>query len=486
MVRSPKIIPIILSGGFGSRLWPLSRESFPKQYQPLIKNNSKSLLQITQERIAKIDNISKPIIICNEEHRFIVAEQMREINEKPLSIILEPISKNTGPAITVAAIKSIEKGDDPLLLFLSADHIIKDNKKFNEAINKAIEYAENGKLITFGIVPSYPETGYGYIESIKSVDNKKLKGYQIKSFVEKPNLNKARELIKDKNFFWNSGIFLFKASTILSEINRYSPKLISTCKKALEKKDYDLDFQRLDKKEFELCEKISIDFLVLEKTKLGFVLPLDVGWSDIGSWKSLWEIEEKNIDGNVISGNIISRKSKDCYFRSENKLLVCLGLSNIIIVETKDATLIAQKDISLELKNVVEYLNKKDYPEGKMHKKIYRPWGYFISIEEDLKWQIKKLVVNPGASLSLQMHHHRAEHWVVLKGIAKVEINSETNYLEANQSIYIPLGSKHRLSNPKEFPLTLIEVQSGEYLGEDDIVRFEDIYGRKEASKKTK
>ena len=472
------IIPIILSGGKGTRLWPLSRESFPKQYQSIIKNNQKSLLQITQERISEIPNILDPIIICNEEHRFIVAEQMREINVKPLSILLEPIPRNTAPAVTVATLKALEHKKDPLLLFLPADHLIKNKSKFTECINAAVNYTKKGRIVTFGVCPTHPETGYGYIEAKNFSSDELLSGYEISSFIEKPKIEKAKKLIKNKRFSWNSGIFLFKANTFLNEIKKFSPEMICNCEKSIKNSNLDLDFQRIEKKAFTSCENISIDKAIMEKTNLGTVIPLSAGWSDIGNWESLWQSEEKDVHGNVIHGKVIGKDSKNCYWRSENKLLVGIGLEDIVVVDTRDAILVANKRFSQEVKDIVEELNKNQFPESKMHKKIYRPWGHFTSIETGQRWQIKKLVVNPGASLSLQMHNHRSEHWIVVEGRAHVEINDKKQFLEINQSIDIPLGAKHRLSNLEDNPLAIIEVQSGSYLSEEDIIRFEDAYGR--------
>lgn len=477
-MSNTNILPVILSGGKGTRLWPLSRESFPKQYQSIIKNNQKSLLQITLKRISKIPNILKPIIICNEEHRFIVAEQLREINISPLSILLEPFPRSTAPAITIAALKALEHQKNPTLLFLPADHIIKNEQKFVQTINAAIKYSSEGRLVTFGINPTRPETGFGYIEADKVFEKEKIEGYEIKKFIEKPNLEKAKELIKDRRYFWNSGIFLFRADFILNEIEKIYPEMISCCKKSIENKILDLDFQRLEKKSFAACKNISIDEAIMEKTKLGTVLPLDAGWSDVGNWESLWESETKDLNGNVFSGEVISKDSKNCYWKSDDKLLVGVGLEDIIIVNTRDATLVANKRFSQQIKEVVEKLNNDEFPAAKVHQKIYRPWGHFISIEYGDKWRIKKLVVNQGGSLSLQMHNHRSEHWIVVEGRAHIELENQKKILDVNQSIDIPVGARHRLSNYGDIPLTIIEVQSGSYLSEEDIIRFQDFYGR--------
>ena len=473
-----KIKPVILCGGSGSRLWPLSRKSYPKQFIALNSDSEKSLLQQTQERIMDVKNITPPILVCSEEHRFIVGEQIREINVEPHSIILEPFGRNTAPAIAVAAFKALEEDKDPVLLVLAADHKISDNEKFKEKIDKASKLAYQGLIVTFGIIPSYPETGYGYIESEIPLENDFIEKNRIIKFIEKPNKELAKELLLDKRFSWNSGIFVFRASVIIQELNKFHPEIIKYARDSLSKKVIDLDFERLDAEIFGKCPSIPIDKAVMEKTDLGCVLPLNVKWSDIGSWKSLWDNEIKDHCGNVTKGNVIHKKSKNCYLRSEQRLLVGLGLENIIAIETSDAILIANKDSSEEIKVLVSELKDKGFPEIENHKKTFRPWGNYLSIAEDIGWQVKKIEVKPGSSLSLQMHHYRSEHWIIVKGTALVEIDNKKDLLSENQSTYIPLGSKHRLSNPGQMPLILIEVQSGSYLGEDDIYRFEDKYGR--------
>lgn len=479
MINNP-IIPIILCGGSGSRLWPLSRESFPKQYLNLSLHpeDKKTLLQKTQHRTRKLKNIKSPILICNEDHRFIVAEQMKEIGIKPTAIILEPCGKNTAPAITIAALKALELEENPHLLIMSSDHEIKDESKFVQIVEEAIKYSSNGRLVTFGIIPRSPETGYGYIQAEKELNPLVPCGEKIIHFLEKPDINTAEILIKDKKYSWNSGIFLFNAKTILDEVQKFNPKILKNCKLSLKKAVIDLDFQRLDKDHFFKCPSISIDVAVMEKTYLGTVLPLDIGWNDIGSWDSVWKTSKKDSHKNFIKGNIISQKNEACYLRSESKLVVAIGLKNIVAVETSDAILIAQKEFSQEVKNVVNKLKEDGISEGRKHKKIYRPWGFFEEIAKDSRWQLKLITVNPNSQLSLQMHHHRAEHWIVVKGTAEVQINNQKTILSENESTFIPLGSKHRLKNPGKIPLKLIEVQSGAYLGEDDIMRFEDKYGR--------
>ena len=477
-MKKDHLLPIILCGGAGSRLWPLSRESYPKQYLNLIDDSSKTLLQQTLERLGGITNKEDPILICNEDHRFIVAEQLRSMKAKPNKIILEPFARNTAPAIAIAALKSIEGGSDPILFVLASDHLIKDNQQFIKSIAVATNYAEKGNLVTFGIIPTSPEVGYGYIQSIEPLEIDSVVASPISKFIEKPDIEKAKKLFSDRHFTWNSGMFLFKASIFLKELEKYSPQVIKSCKKALKENLQDMDFQRLDKEAFRDCPNISIDYAVMEKTRLGVVLPLNVGWSDVGSWKSLWEVSRKDDNGNVLIGDVITKDLNNCYVRSENRLVVGIGIENLLIVETNDAILIADKNNDQDVKQIVNKLIEDNRSEAKAHRKVYRPWGHYTSVVEGSRWQVKRLEVNPGASLSLQMHHHRAEHWIVVKGTAKVEINDENLILGENQSVYIPLGSRHRLINPGRIPLVLIEVQSGAYLREDDIVRFNDIYGR--------
>ncbi len=470
------ICPIILCGGSGTRLWPLSRRSFPKQFLTLDPKDNKSLLQKTLIRISTLKNIDSPILICNEEHRFIVAEQLRELKIKPKSIILEPFGRNTAPAIVIAALQACKNNCDPHLLILSSDHEIKEEKKFLEIIKYSLNYSERGRLVTFGIVPNSPETGYGYIKSSKPIN--KIIGEEISEFIEKPNLENAKKYLKDDRFFWNSGMFLFKASTILKEAERLTPEILTNCKRSLNTDDKDFDFQRIKKEIFKDCPNISIDVAIMEKTNLGIVLPLDAGWSDIGSWDSVWKISEKDQNGNITIGNIYMENTKNCYIRSEKRLVTGIGLDNLIIIETDDAILVANKDCSQEIKKVVTNLRDKGVSEGIEHKRVYRPWGNYDAIAQDSRWQVKLITVKPGNQLSLQMHHHRAEHWIVVQGTAKVNIDDKTLILSENESTFIPLGSKHRLTNPGKITLVLIEVQSGSYLGEDDITRFEDNYGR--------
>ena len=424
-MNSVPLIPIILCGGSGSRLWPLSRESFPKQYLSLNSEDNKTLLQKTQLRMRTIKNIMDPILICNEEHRFTVAEQMKEINVKPISILLEPFRRNTCPAIALAAIKALKVIDNPNLLIVSSDHEIQDVENFVRVIEKGINYCNQDKLVTFGVIPNNPETGYGYIQAEKPLEKEKIKGEKIKKFLEKPDLDTAKRLIKDKHFAWNSGIFLFNAKVILEEIETYQPSISNYCKESLKKSYIDLDFQRLSKDPFSKCPNISIDVAVMENTKKGIVLPLDAGWRDIGNWDAVWDASRKTNEGNYEQGNIISRNNRNCYLRSENKLVVCMGLEDLIVIDTSDAILITNKNESQNIKSIVENLKAKGIKEGILHKKVFRPWGNYESIAEDTRWQVKLITVNPGDQLSLQMHHHRAEHWVVVKGTAKVQIDDK-------------------------------------------------------------
>ena len=471
------LIPVILCGGLGSRLWPLSRKSFPKQYLKLSPQKDYSLLQQTIQRLEGFYSLEKPIIICNEEQRFIVAEQMRSINVEPESILLEPCSRNTASAITLAALIGLKEKNDPLILVLASDHKIDKNKEFREAIEEGINFAKKGRLVTFGIVPNSSETGYGYIESIEEC-SKKNKSSIIKRFIEKPNKELANKLIRDKHFTWNSGIFLFRASSIISELKKYQPRIVELCEASLKSSSSDLYFRRLKRDIFETLPNISIDFALMEKTKLGTVISLDVGWNDLGSWKSIWNSSFKDSNNNILEGKTFVKNVKNSYLRSESRLVVGLNLENTLIVETNDVILVSDKNSSEKIKELVEELGKKNYSEISTSKKVYRPWGYYISIAEEATWQVKKIEINPHSSLSLQLHNHRSEHWVVVNGTALVQINSDKKTLKANESIFVPVGTKHRLSNNTNLPLTIIEVQSGHYLGEDDIERFNDIYGR--------
>ncbi|MFZ9271363.1 MAG: mannose-1-phosphate guanylyltransferase/mannose-6-phosphate isomerase [Prochlorococcaceae cyanobacterium] len=475
------LVPVILCGGTGTRLWPLSRATYPKQYWALAGASDDTLLQQTHQRLAGLAGLAAPLLICNEDHRFIVAEQMRQIGVEPGAILLEPIGRNTAPAVAVAALKATSMGGDPLLLVLAADHVIQDAARFRATVEAGYQAAEAGQLVTFGIVPTAPETGYGYIEATAAAGSS-TQPVPIARFVEKPDRATAEQFVASGRFTWNSGMFLFKASAILAELQQHAPEVLRACRSALEHDSADLDFLRLEREAFAGCPNVAIDVAVMEKTQRGAVLPLDAGWSDVGSWSALWETASRDSSGNVLRGRVISEDSHNCYLRSEHRLVVGLGIDDLVVVETDDVVLVAGRDRAQDVKAIVGRLEAEGASESKAHRRIYRPWGHYDGITEGERWQVKKIVVNPGASLSLQMHHHRAEHWIVVKGTAVVEKDGSQELVGENQSTYIPLGCKHRLSNPGQIPVEMIEVQSGPYLGEDDIVRFEDRYGRSDAA----
>ncbi len=474
------IIPVILSGGSGSRLWPLSRQLYPKQLLALTGENT--LIQQTANRLRGMDDAAPPIVICNEEHRFLVAEQMQETGIKPDAIILEPVGKNTAPAVAVAACHAVEKEEDALLLVLPADHIIKRLDVFQDAVQAGSAHAERGNLITFGIVPQSPETGYGYIrrgEVVQEFEHRMVKAiYRVDKFVEKPDLSTAEQYVKSGEYFWNSGMFLFRASTFLEELKKFEPEMFKYAQLAYSRAVKDLDFTRLDKEAFEQCPADSIDYAVMERTDKALVVPVDAGWSDIGSWSALWDAGLKDSDGNVLHGDVITHDTKGSYLYSDGRLIAAVGLRDHIVIETADAVLVAPKARVQEIKTIVNYLKGLNRQEAYLHRRVYRPWGSYETISKGDRFQVKLITVNPGATLSLQLHHHRAEHWIVVKGTALVTRGDEKIMLSENQSTFIPLGMKHRLENPGVIPLELIEVQSGSYLGEDDIVRLEDVYGR--------
>jgi mannose-1-phosphate guanylyltransferase len=476
------LVPVILCGGTGTRLWPLSRASYPKQYWALAGDGNETLLQQTQQRLEGIDGLQPPLLVCNEDHRFIVAEQMRQIGVQPAAILLEPMGRNTAPAVAVAALRATANGEDPLLLVLAADHVIRDGAAFRSSVQHGMAAANSGALVTFGIVPSAPETGYGYIEAAEQLSSGQSQPAAIARFVEKPNRATAEQFLASGRFTWNSGMFLFKASSILAELERLAPEVVSACRGAMAREQADLEFLRLEREAFAACPNVAIDVAVMERTNRGAVLPLEAGWSDVGSWSALWETADQDQQGNVQRGRVISQDSQHCYLRSEHRLVVALGVENLVVVETDDVVLVAQRDRAQDVKAIVGQLERDGAPESKAHRRIYRPWGSYDGITEGERWQVKTITVNPGASLSLQMHHHRAEHWVVVKGTALVEKDGSQELLAENQSTYIPLGCTHRLSNPGRIPVEMIEVQSGAYLGEDDIRRFDDRYGRSDAS----
>ncbi|WP_432459139.1 mannose-1-phosphate guanylyltransferase/mannose-6-phosphate isomerase [Agarivorans sp. QJM3NY_25] len=465
------ITPVIMAGGTGSRLWPLSRALYPKQFLTLTSEHS--MLQETLVRLAGVET-NKPLIICNEEHRFIVAEQLRAM-EQPASIILEPVGRNTAPAVAIAA-KAVEGDNDPLLLVLAADHVIQDPVAFREAINNAIPLAEAGKLVTFGIVADKAHTGYGYIQRGESIADSN--GYLVEKFVEKPDLDTATHYVSSGEFYWNSGMFLFKASRYLEVLTAFRPDIAQACTQAMNNTSQDQDFTRLDSEAFALCPDESIDYAVMEQTKDAVVMPLDAGWNDIGSWSSLWEVNAKDDNGNVCIGDIITHDTSNCLVHGGDRLIATVGLNDMVVIDTKDALLVADKSRVQEVKTIVERLKLDKRSEFENHREVYRPWGKYDSIGIGARDQVKRITVKPGGKLSIQKHYHRAEHWIVVSGTASVLRGEETQLVTENQSIYIPLGTVHALENPGKIPLEMIEVQTGSYLGEDDIVRFEDKYGR--------
>ena len=465
------IIPIILAGGSGTRLWPLSRKIHPKQFISLL--NETSLFQDTLTRLPK--EALDPIVICNEDHRFLVAEQAREINVTLNSIILEPIGRNTAPAIALAAIKVLNDFENPILIVLAADHKIENKSAFHDAIKIAHKLAENNKLVTFGIIPQSAETGYGYIE-IEKKD--KAEYFDIKSFVEKPNQKNAINFLNSGNYLWNSGMFMFNASIYLSELNKFEPEILTSCKKSLSNEFKDLEFIRIDKKEFCKSPNQSIDYAVMEKTNKAKVVPLDAGWSDVGSWDALMDSKIKDSLGNVVEGDVTLDQVKNSYLYSTSRLVAASNIADLIVIDTQDALLVTTRDNSLSIKNIVKKLKKNKRTEIENHRKVYKPWGYYDSIDTGYNFQVKRILVNPGAKLSLQKHLYRAEHWVVVSGVAKITCGKKIYNLEKNQSTYIPKGEIHRLENIENYPLEIIEVQTGNYLGEDDIIRLKDDYQR--------
>ncbi len=468
------IVPVILSGGTGSRLWPLSRSAYPKQLLQLV--SGRTMLQDTVLRTHAIENLAAPLVICNQDHRFLVAEQLQEIGIEKASIILEPTGKNTAPAATIAALYATQNGNDPLLLVLPADHVIKDIEHFTTVVNTAANYAQVGKLVTFGIKPTQPETGYGYIKTGTSIDN--ACAYHVAQFIEKPNQETAETYVASGQYYWNSGMFMFRASRFLAELKLYAPDILQACQKTLGQMTKDLDFIRLDKEIFATCPSNSIDYAVMEKTREAILIPLNTAWSDVGSWSALWEAQTPDQNGNVMQGDVIAEQVTNSYLRAESRMLAVVGVTDHIVVETPDAVLVAHKDNCQAVKDVVALLKQKQRSETDLHRRVYRPWGHYETVDKSDCFQVKRITVKPGASLSLQMHKHRSEHWVVVSGTAEVTRGEEVFIINANQSTYIPLGVKHRLSNTGKDNLEIIEVQSGSYLGEDDIVRFEDVYGR--------
>ncbi|MGF1793553.1 mannose-1-phosphate guanylyltransferase/mannose-6-phosphate isomerase [Photobacterium profundum] len=464
------LLPVIMAGGSGSRLWPLSRTLYPKQFLSLTNNST-----MLQETVARLEGLSHqaPFFICNEEHRFIVAEQLRQQQLSHSGIVLEPVGRNTAPAIALAALHATEKGDDPLLLVLAADHVILNQAAFVDAVNAAVPQAKAGKLVTFGIVPHAPETGYGYIRQGQAVSDT---AYTVDAFVEKPDAETALQYLDSGEYYWNSGMFLFKASRYLQELEAHRPDILTACQQAMTGAHGDLDFIRLDEAAFSACPDDSVDYAVMEKTQDAVVVPMDANWSDVGSWSALWEVNAKDTQGNATRGDVLMENTTNSYIYSQSKLVATVGVDNLVVVETKDAVLIAHKDKVQDVKGIVNQLKQADRPEYLQHREVYRPWGSHDAIADGERFHVKRLTVKPGEKTATQMHYHRAEHWVVVSGTAKVRNGDKTFLVGENASTYIPIGVAHSIENPGKVPLELIEVRSGSYLGEDDVVRVED-YG---------
>jgi mannose-1-phosphate guanylyltransferase/mannose-6-phosphate isomerase len=468
-----KVIPVILSGGSGTRLWPLSRKDRPKQYLSLTVNHT--MLQETILRLKGLDFLASPIIICNKDHRFIVAEQCKEINITNPTIMLEPVGRNTAPAIAAAAAQSLRQSDKSMLLVLSADHVIKDVENFHKAIKRAVKQAQNGKLVTFGVVPKNANTGYGYMK----LSGETSRGvFNVEKFVEKPDLQTAQLYLEQGNFLWNSGMFAFQAKTVIDELAIYSSDMVKSVKESVDKATKDLDFIRLEAQSFASSPSDSIDYALMEKSSKVVVVSLDANWNDIGSWSALYEVGESDNNGNVIQGDVFTVETTNTYINSSHHLLATIGVKNLVIVDTPNATLIATKNKSHEVNKILDQLERQNRNEQFSHRKVYRPWGWYDSIESGENFQVKRLYINPKSKLSLQQHQYRAEHWVVVSGRANVINGKEVLTLNKGESTYIPLGVKHSLENKTKYPLEIIEVQSGTYLSENDIIRFEDIYGR--------
>ena len=469
------LYPVILSGGSGTRLWPLSRAALPKQFLPLVTD--KTMFQETLLRLQGLPDMADPLLVCNNEHRFLAAEQLREISIQPLSLILEPLGRNTAPAVAVAAFAAQAKDPAATLLVLPADHLIQDTKGFHAAIQTALDLAKQDKLVTFGITPDSPSTGFGYIERGTPL-NTSANSFAVARFVEKPNQDTAKQFLAAGTFFWNSGMFVFKASVYLNELKHFRPEIYAAAQLAWQQSTHDMDFCRLDEGAFAASPSDSIDYAVMEHTQAAAMVTVNIGWSDIGSWSSLAEVSTMDERGNALRGDVFTAETSNSYVRAESRMVAAIGVKDLVIVETADAVLVMHKDFAQDVKQAVEYLKQAERTEHLIHRRVYRPWGYYEGIDVGEHFQAKRIMVKPGSKLSLQMHHQRAEHWVVVSGKARVTRGEDLLVLYANQSTYIPLGVKHRLENIGEEPLYLIEVQSGDYLGEDDIVRFEDDYRR--------
>lgn len=465
-------LPIIMAGGSGTRLWPMSRKMYPKQYLPL--RGEMSMLQETVQRLNGL-SAHKPLLICNEEHRFLAAEQLRQLDMEDVTILLEPEGRNTAPAIALAALQATQNADDPVLLILAADHVITDVPAFHRSIARAQALAEDEWLTAFGIVPSSAQTGYGYIQRGKALGNS---GFAVNQFVEKPDAQTAGQYLASGEYYWNSGMFMFKAGAYLREVERFQPEMLAACTAAIKNTAKDMDFVRVDRKAFLACPSDSIDYAVMEKTSRAAMVSLDAGWCDVGSWSALWEISEGDENNNVLKGDVLVSDTRNTLVTADSRLVATLGVDDLVVVETKDAVLVAHRDKAQDVKELVAMLGTSGRGEHVAHREVFRPWGSYDSIDLGLRYQVKRITVKPGARLSVQMHHHRAEHWVVVSGTARVTNGQESFLVTENQSTYIPVGQTHSLENPGTIPLELIEVQSGSYLGEDDIVRLSDNYGR--------
>ncbi len=475
------ILPVILSGGSGTRLWPLSREQYPKQLLPLLGKDS--MLQATVLRLDGLADVAEPLLVCNEEHRFAVAEQVRQLGRNG-TVVLEPVGRNTAPAVTLAALLALRQDQDPAMVVMPADHVILDGTRFREAVRQAVRLAETGMIVTFGIAPDCPETGYGYIQRGDALPGEAA-AFRLARFVEKPDRATAQRYLDAGDHLWNSGLFVMKASVWCDAIGRCRPDILSACERALADVRTDGDFVRVAKEAFAACPSDSIDYAVMERIAAGVaglpaaaVIPLSAGWSDVGAWDSLWQVLPKDEAGNAWRGDVMLHDTAHTLAFSESRLVACVGVRDLVVVETPDAVLVAHKDRTQDVKKIAERLKQEARGEAQVHRKVHRPWGSYDGVDAGERFQVKRIVVKPGASLSLQMHHHRAEHWVVVRGTAKVTRGDETLLVSENESTFIPLGIKHRLENPGKLMLEMIEVQSGAYLGEDDIVRFEDTYGR--------
>lgn len=459
------LLPVIMAGGSGTRLWPLSRTLYPKQFLSL--NTRLTMLQETLRRLENVDH-SPALVICNESHRFIVAEQLRKEGLKHSGILLEPAGRNTAPAVALAALQAVSSGEDPILLVLAADHEIQDEDSFRQAVSDAEKFAEAGKLVTFGIVPTTPETGYGYIKTGDKLDGE---GYKVAAFVEKPELELASQYLNDGGYLWNSGMFMFKASAFIKELRQFRPDILEACERSLTSSSQDLDFIRVDKDAFDCCPEESIDYAVMEKTSDAVVVPLDARWSDVGSWSALWEISPKDVNGNAVRGDVLLEDASDSYLYSQHRLIGAVGVKDLVVVETKDAVLVAHKDKVQQVKGIVAQLKKQNRSEYLQHREIFRPWGSHDTIAEGQRYQVKHVIVLPGQVTAKQIHFHRTEHWVVVSGTAKVHLEDKTYLVSENESTYIPVGVPHAIENPGKIPLEIIEVRSGVYLEEDDVIR---------------